>query len=165
MVGFSRLYCSIFETTAGVATLGFDPPITLETCIGPGVDWDEVEFDVGGGTCVCDNALVFKLWFAWDGKTCDKSPPTGPSLLSVPNPIDGDNPVDGINGKHPTVGNIRWNNVAIAAGFAWSVWVRFALVVVEPIGNIDDVVVGIRLSKPSGSKLVSDRENDPKRPK
>lgn len=27
MVGFSRLYCSIFETTAGVATLGLDPPI------------------------------------------------------------------------------------------------------------------------------------------
>lgn len=27
MVGFSRLYCSILETTAGVATFGFDPPI------------------------------------------------------------------------------------------------------------------------------------------
>lgn len=27
MVGFSRLYCSILETTAGVATLGLDPPI------------------------------------------------------------------------------------------------------------------------------------------
>lgn len=27
IVGFSRLYCSIFDTTAGVATLGFDPPI------------------------------------------------------------------------------------------------------------------------------------------
>lgn len=27
MVGFSLLYCSIFDTTAGVATLGFDPPI------------------------------------------------------------------------------------------------------------------------------------------
>lgn len=27
IVGFSRLYCSIFETTAGVATFGFDPPI------------------------------------------------------------------------------------------------------------------------------------------
>lgn len=28
MVGFSRLYCSILETTAGVATFGFDPPIS-----------------------------------------------------------------------------------------------------------------------------------------
>lgn len=27
MVGFSRLYCSILETTAGVATFGFEPPI------------------------------------------------------------------------------------------------------------------------------------------
>lgn len=27
IVGFSRLYCSILETTAGVATFGFDPPI------------------------------------------------------------------------------------------------------------------------------------------
>lgn len=27
IVGFSRLYCSIFETTAGVATLGLLPPI------------------------------------------------------------------------------------------------------------------------------------------
>lgn len=27
MVGFSRLYCSILETTAGVATFGLDPPI------------------------------------------------------------------------------------------------------------------------------------------
>lgn len=27
IVGFSRLYCSIFDTTAGVATFGFDPPI------------------------------------------------------------------------------------------------------------------------------------------
>lgn len=27
MVGFSRLYCSIFDTTAGVATLGLLPPI------------------------------------------------------------------------------------------------------------------------------------------
>lgn len=27
IVGFSRLYCSIFETTAGVATFGFEPPI------------------------------------------------------------------------------------------------------------------------------------------
>ena len=27
IVGFSLLYCSIFDTTAGVATLGFDPPI------------------------------------------------------------------------------------------------------------------------------------------
>lgn len=27
MVGFSRLYCSILDTTAGVATFGFDPPI------------------------------------------------------------------------------------------------------------------------------------------
>ena len=27
MVGFSRLYCSILETTVGVATLGFDPPM------------------------------------------------------------------------------------------------------------------------------------------
>lgn len=30
MVGFSRLYCSILLTTTGVATLGFDPPITVE---------------------------------------------------------------------------------------------------------------------------------------
>lgn len=28
IVGFSRLYCSIFETTAGVATLGLLPPIS-----------------------------------------------------------------------------------------------------------------------------------------
>ena len=28
MVGFSRLYCSILFTTTGVATLGFEPPIT-----------------------------------------------------------------------------------------------------------------------------------------
>lgn len=27
IVGFSRLYCSIFDTTAGVATFGLDPPI------------------------------------------------------------------------------------------------------------------------------------------
>lgn len=27
IVGFSRLYCSIFETTAGVATFGLLPPI------------------------------------------------------------------------------------------------------------------------------------------
>ena len=27
MVGFSRLYCSILDTTAGVATFGFEPPI------------------------------------------------------------------------------------------------------------------------------------------
>lgn len=27
IVGFSRLYCSILETTAGVATFGFEPPI------------------------------------------------------------------------------------------------------------------------------------------
>lgn len=27
IVGFSRLYCSILETTVGVATLGFEPPI------------------------------------------------------------------------------------------------------------------------------------------
>lgn len=27
IVGFSRLYCSILDTTAGVATFGFDPPI------------------------------------------------------------------------------------------------------------------------------------------
>lgn len=27
MVGFSRLYCSILETTVGVATLGLLPPI------------------------------------------------------------------------------------------------------------------------------------------
>lgn len=27
IVGFSRLYCSIFETTAGVATFGLEPPI------------------------------------------------------------------------------------------------------------------------------------------
>lgn len=28
IVGFSRLYCSIFETTAGVATLGLLPPMS-----------------------------------------------------------------------------------------------------------------------------------------
>lgn len=28
IVGFSLLYCSIFDTTAGVATFGFDPPIS-----------------------------------------------------------------------------------------------------------------------------------------
>lgn len=28
IVGFSRLYCSIFETTAGVATFGLLPPIS-----------------------------------------------------------------------------------------------------------------------------------------
>lgn len=28
IVGFSRLYCSIFDTTAGVATFGFEPPIS-----------------------------------------------------------------------------------------------------------------------------------------
>lgn len=27
MVGFSRLYCSILETTVGVATLGLEPPM------------------------------------------------------------------------------------------------------------------------------------------
>lgn len=27
IVGFSRLYCSIFETTVGVATFGLEPPI------------------------------------------------------------------------------------------------------------------------------------------
>lgn len=27
IVGFSRLYCSIFDTTAGVATFGLEPPI------------------------------------------------------------------------------------------------------------------------------------------
>lgn len=27
IVGFSLLYCSIFDTTAGVATFGFEPPI------------------------------------------------------------------------------------------------------------------------------------------
>lgn len=27
IVGFSRLYCSILDTTAGVATFGFEPPI------------------------------------------------------------------------------------------------------------------------------------------
>lgn len=27
MVGFSRLYCSIFDTTVGVATLGLEPPM------------------------------------------------------------------------------------------------------------------------------------------
>lgn len=27
IVGFSLLYCSIFETTAGVATFGLEPPI------------------------------------------------------------------------------------------------------------------------------------------
>lgn len=27
MVGFSLLYCSIFETTVGVATFGLEPPI------------------------------------------------------------------------------------------------------------------------------------------
>ena len=27
IVGFSLLYCSILETTAGVATFGFDPPM------------------------------------------------------------------------------------------------------------------------------------------
>lgn len=27
MVGFSRLYCSILETTVGVATFGLEPPI------------------------------------------------------------------------------------------------------------------------------------------
>lgn len=28
MVGFSRLYCSILDTTAGVATFGLLPPIS-----------------------------------------------------------------------------------------------------------------------------------------
>jgi hypothetical protein len=28
IVGFSLLYCSILDTTAGVATFGFDPPIS-----------------------------------------------------------------------------------------------------------------------------------------
>lgn len=27
IVGFSRLYCSILDTTAGVATFGLEPPI------------------------------------------------------------------------------------------------------------------------------------------
>ena len=30
MVGFSLLYCSILLTTTGVATLGLEPPITVE---------------------------------------------------------------------------------------------------------------------------------------
>ena len=36
MVGFSLLYCSILLTTAGVATFGFEPPITVEGCGGGG---------------------------------------------------------------------------------------------------------------------------------
>ena len=36
MVGFSRLYCSILDTTAGVATLGLEPPITVDGCGGGG---------------------------------------------------------------------------------------------------------------------------------
>ena len=30
MVGFSLLYCSILLTTTGVATFGFEPPMTVE---------------------------------------------------------------------------------------------------------------------------------------
>ncbi len=46
MVGFSRLYDSIFATTSGVATFGLDPPII------PGALPDPVVGCVpGGGNC------------------------------------------------------------------------------------------------------------------
>ena len=37
MVGFSRLYCSILETTVGVATLGLEPPMMPGGRIEPAV--------------------------------------------------------------------------------------------------------------------------------
>lgn len=38
IVGFSRLYCSILETTAGVATFGLEPPIKPGGRNVPGMD-------------------------------------------------------------------------------------------------------------------------------
>lgn len=47
MVGFSRLYCSILETTVGVATLGLEPPIR------PGGRSVPVEKRGGGLKLIC----------------------------------------------------------------------------------------------------------------
>ena len=45
IVGFSLLYCSILETTAGVATFGFDPPMRPGGLSWPIVAGEEKEGD------------------------------------------------------------------------------------------------------------------------
>lgn len=54
IVGFSLLYCSIFETTAGVATFGLDPPISPGGRKLPSsFDTHIIQFD----TCTCTTKL------------------------------------------------------------------------------------------------------------
>lgn len=59
IVGFSRLYCSILDTTVGVATLGFEPPMMPDgrplSVAGP---WDAGPVDAEAAASSFDTADV-----------------------------------------------------------------------------------------------------------